>query len=62
MIILALDALDLNQVQKFKCKNLMQREHGHTDLSDFNQLRTVVLWASFLTGTNMEKEIPVETQ
>ena len=62
MIILALDALDLNQVQKFNCRNLMQKEHGQTDLSDFDQLRTVVLWASFLTGKNMEKEIPIETQ
>jgi predicted AlkP superfamily pyrophosphatase or phosphodiesterase len=62
MIILALDALDLNQVQKFNCKNLMQKEYGQTDLSDFNQLRTVALWASFLTGKNMEKEIPIKTQ
>jgi len=62
MIILALDALDLHQVRRFKCKNLMQKEHGQTDLSDFNQERTVVLWASFLTGKNMETQIPVKTQ
>lgn len=62
MIILALDALDLHQVQKFKCKNLMQKEYGQTDLSDFNQERTVVLWASFLTGKNMEAKIPIKTQ
>lgn len=40
----------------------MQKEHGQTDLSDFNQERTVVLWASFLTGKNMETKIPIETQ
>jgi predicted AlkP superfamily pyrophosphatase or phosphodiesterase len=62
MIILALDALDLHQVQKFNCKNLMQKEHGQTDLSDFKQARTVVLWASFLTGKNLEKQIPIRTQ
>ena len=62
MIILALDALDLRQVRKFNCKNLMQKEHGQTNLSDFNLKRTVVLWASFLTGKNMEAKIPVKTQ
>jgi hypothetical protein len=62
MIILALDALDLKQVQKFNSRNLMQREYGQTDLSDFEKLRTVVLWTSFLTGKNMEKEIPLKTQ
>lgn len=62
MIILALDALDLKQVQKFNCKNLMQKEYGQTSISDFNQERTIVLWASFLTGKNMEAEIPIKTQ
>ena len=62
MIILALDALDLKMVKKFNCKNLMQKEYGQTDISDFTQPRTVVLWASFLTGKNMEKQIPIKTQ
>jgi len=62
MIILALDALDLNLVKEFDCKNLMQNEHGQTDISNFNLERTVVLWASFLTGKNMEARIPVKTQ
>ena len=62
MIILALDALDLNLVRKFDCRNLMQKEFGQTDLSDFKQERTVVLWASFLTGKNMEARIPLEGQ
>jgi hypothetical protein len=62
MIILGLDALDLEMVRKFNCKNLMQKEYGQTDLSDFDLKRTVVLWASFLTGKNMEAEIPVKTQ
>jgi len=62
MIILALDALDLQCIQKFNCKNLMQKEHGQTTLKGFNQERTIVLWASFLTGKNMEKEIPIKNQ
>lgn len=62
MIILALDALDLHQVQRFNSINLMQKEYGQTDLSNFNQQRTVVLWASFLTGKNMEAGIPIKTQ
>lgn len=62
MIILALDALDLNMVKKFECKNLMQREHGQTDISEFSEPRTIVLWASFLTGQNMEAKIPLKTQ
>ena len=49
-------------VKKFNCKNLMQKEYGQTDLSNFNLKRTVVLWASFLTGKNMEAKIPVKTQ
>jgi hypothetical protein len=62
LIILALDALDLQQVKKYKCQYLLQKECGKTDLSDFKQSRTVVLWASFLTGKNMESQIPLKTQ
>jgi len=62
MIILALDALDLEQVKKYNCKHLLQKEYGKTDLSDFKQPRTVVLWSSFLTGKNMESQIPIKTQ
>jgi predicted AlkP superfamily pyrophosphatase or phosphodiesterase len=62
MIILALDALDLQQVKKYNCKHLMQKEYGKTDLSDFTQPRTVVLWSSFLTGKNTEPQIPLKTQ
>jgi len=62
MIILALDALDLQMVEKYNCRNLMQLEYGQTDISEFQLPRTVVLWASFLTGKNMEAKIPVKTQ
>ena len=49
-------------VKKFNSRNLMQKEYGQTSLSDFDLKRTVVLWASFLTGKNMEAKIPVKTQ
>jgi len=62
LIILALDALDPIMVKEFRCTNLMQKEHGPTDLSAFNLERTVVLWAAFLTGKNMEANIPLKTQ
>mgnify|MGYP000111882746 CR=1 FL=1 len=62
LIILALDALDFSMVKRYDCKSLMQLEYGETDISEFKLARTVVLWASFLTGKNMEAEIPVETQ
>jgi hypothetical protein len=62
MIILALDALDLSLVNKYECKNLLQIECGQTDLSEFQLERTVVLWASFLTGRSMESNIPIKTQ
>jgi len=49
-------------VKKFDCKNLMQLEYGQTDISEFELARTVVLWASFLSGKNLEARIPVKTQ
>ena len=60
MIILALDALNFNSVLRYKCKYLKQTEHGQTDVSDFKLLRTVALWASFLSGKNMEDEVPLD--
>jgi len=62
LIILALDALDQNLVRTFNCQNLMQKEYGQTDITNFKEPRTIVLWASFLTGKNMEAKIPIEGQ
>ncbi len=59
---MALDALDHNRVLRYNCRELMQQRYGQTDVSNFNFLRTVVLWASFLTGKNMEDKIPVNSQ
>ena len=62
MIILTFDAIDIKQVERFDCIHLLQKEFGETDLNGFKQERTIVLWTSFLTGLNLEAEIPIATQ
>jgi hypothetical protein len=57
IIVLAIDALEYNLVEKFDCKNLKQKFYGKTNISEFSEPRTVVLWSSFMTGKNKEKEI-----
>lgn len=56
-VILGLDGLDYSCVANFNCRNLMQRSSGYTDLTEFQELKTVVLWSSFLAERNMEEEI-----
>lgn len=57
IVILGLDGLEYNYVVEFNCRNLMQKSFGKTDISEFTEPRTVVLWASFLAGENLEKRI-----
>lgn len=57
MIILAMDGLELSFVEKFNCRSLKQKIFGKTDISEFSLPKTVILWASFLTGRNMEPEV-----
>ncbi len=56
-VILAIDALEYDKVEEFNCKNLKQEYYGKTDISEFSQPRTMVLWSSFMTGENKEKEV-----
>lgn len=56
IVILGLDALEYEYVRRFNCKNLMQLQFGKTDINEFEEPRTVVLWGSFLSGRNIEKE------
>jgi len=58
MIILAIDGLDPELVEEYGCENLKQENYGKTDITEFNEPRTIVLWSSFLTGENREEEIP----
>jgi len=57
MIVFAIDALEYTLVEEFNCINLKQKFYGKTNIKEFSQPRTMVLWSSFMTGKNMEKEI-----
>ena len=57
MIVLAIDALEYQLVEEFNCDNLKQQFYGKTDISEFSQPRTMVLWSSFSTGQNREKDV-----
>lgn len=57
IIVFAVDALEYNLVEEFDCKNLKQKYYGKTDISEFSQPRTMVLWSSFMTGVNREKDV-----
>jgi hypothetical protein len=57
IVVLAIDALEYDLVEKFQCRHLMQKFYGKTDISEFSEPRTMVLWSSFMTGKNMESEI-----
>lgn len=55
--VVAIDALEFNLVEEFGLPNLKQTYYGKTDISEFSQPRTMVLWSSFMTGENKEKEV-----
>jgi len=57
IVVLAIDALEYDLVEEFNCGNLKQKFYGKTDISEFSQPRTMVLWSSFMTGQNKEAEI-----
>ena len=44
-------------MEEFDCKNLKQEYYGKTDISEFSQPRTMVLWGSFVTGKNKERAV-----
>ena len=57
IVILGYDGLEYEYVKEFGLKNLMQKVYGKTDISEFSQPRTVVIWSSFLAGKNLEKRV-----
>jgi hypothetical protein len=57
IVVFAIDALEYTKVEEYGCANLKQAVYGKTDISEFSQPRTMVLWSSFMTGKNKEKEI-----
>lgn len=56
-VVLAIDALEYKKVEEFDSKNLKQTTYGKTNISEFEEPRTMILWSSFMTGENKEKEI-----
>lgn len=59
-IVFAIDALEYEKVHEYGCEKLMQKFHGKTDISEFSQPRTMVLWSSFMTGQNKEADVLVD--
>lgn len=57
ILVIAIDALEHKLVEEFDCKNLKQKFYGKTNISEFSQPRTMVLWSSFMTGENKEDEV-----
>jgi hypothetical protein len=57
IVVLAVDALEHTLVESFSCRNLMQQYHGRTDISEFSEPRTMVLWSSFATAQNREEQV-----
>ena len=57
IVVLAIDALEYEKVEEFNCENLKQEHYGKTNISEFSQPRTMVLWSSFMTGENKESEV-----
>jgi hypothetical protein len=55
--VVAIDALEYNLVEEFDLSNLKLSYYGKTDISEFSQPRTMVLWSSFMTGENKEREV-----
>ncbi|UCF08621.1 MAG: hypothetical protein JSW28_02720 [Thermoplasmata archaeon] len=55
--VIAIDALEYELAEQFDLSHLKQTYYGKTDISEFSEPRTIVLWSSFMTGKNMESEI-----
>jgi hypothetical protein len=55
--VVAIDALEYDLVEGFDLLHLKGSYHGKTDISEFSEPRTMVLWSSFMTGRNMESEV-----
>ncbi|MBW2999332.1 alkaline phosphatase family protein [Candidatus Woesearchaeota archaeon] len=57
IVVLAIDALEYEKVEEFNCNKLKQDYFGKTDINEFSQPRTMVLWSSFMTGENKENAV-----
>ncbi len=55
IVILGIDALEYNLVEKWDLKNLKQKAYTKTDLSDFDIIVTPLIWGSMLTGQKLKE-------
>lgn len=62
IIILGVDGLEYEHVVKYKLSNIMQKQYGKTDLSEFDVVVTPLIWASFLTGKVNREMVGVFTK
>ena len=53
-VVLALDALDISYVEKFKLDKLKQKTHGTFDTSMLERVFTPICFAAILTGKIQE--------
>ncbi len=59
-VVIGIDALEHAYVEAYDNRNLKQVSYGKTDISEFSEPRTMVLWSSFMTGVNKEQEVLAE--
>ncbi|RLF20950.1 MAG: hypothetical protein DRZ82_00700 [Thermoprotei archaeon] len=55
LVIMGLDALDPDLVERWKMCWFMQKHYGRHYVGMINKLYTPILWSCFLTGLNVEK-------
>lgn len=55
--VVAIDALEYDLVEDFNMVHIKQTYYGKTNISEFSEPRTIVLWSSFMTGKNKESEV-----
>lgn len=55
IVILGIDGLEYDLVEKWNLKHIKQRAHTKTDLSEFEVIVTPPIWASMLTGKKISE-------
>jgi hypothetical protein len=56
IIVLGIDGLEYNLVEKWRLKNIMQKTYCKLDLSDYKVIATPPIWGSMITG-KIDEEI-----
>jgi len=59
VIVLGIDGLEYNLVEKWSLKNLMQKNYCKLDLSDYSVIVTPPIWGSMITGVVDEEVMKI---